>query len=52
MVVIVWLLDLQLPMQSLPLTTNNSEFESHSGRDITKILLKGAFNTIAIIITL
>ena len=61
MAVIVWLLDLQLPMQSVPITTDVVEFESSlwfslgppvsstnktDRNDITEILLKVALNTI------
>jgi hypothetical protein len=31
--VIVWQLNLQLPMQSVPITTKSCEFEARSGRD-------------------
>ena len=33
-VMIVWLLNLQLPMQSVPITTESCEFEPHSSRDL------------------
>ena len=35
--VIVWQLDLQLPMQSVPITT---EFESRSGRGVQHYVIK------------
>jgi len=38
MVMIVWQLDLQLPMQSVPITT--CEFESHSRRGVQHYVIK------------
>ena len=45
MAVIVWFLGLQLPMQSVPITTDvvSSNLDRH---DITEILLKVALSTI------
>ena len=41
MVVIVWKLDLQLPMQSVPITTVRcSEFESSSGQGVQHYVTK------------
>ena len=40
MAVIVWLLDLQLPMQSVPITTDAVMFESGSGRGLQHYVIK------------
>ena len=40
--VIVWQLDLQLPMQSVPITTDVCEFESQSGRGVYHYVIKFA----------
>jgi hypothetical protein len=39
MAVIVWWMDLQLPMQSVPITTD-SEFESRSGLGVQHYVIK------------
>jgi hypothetical protein len=39
MAVIIWWMDLQLPMQSVSITTD-SEFESRSGRGVQHYVIK------------